>query len=163
MTRSRKPLLLVALLAALAIPAGGVAYAYWTAAGVGSGAGNTATTVAITLSPGTPTSTLYPGGQTGVVLTATNPNLSEVRITSLSLNTSQGTGGFSVDAGHAGCSVATLGFTTQTNGGNGWTLPARVGVVNGSLPITLSNALTMGVAAANACQGATFTIYLAAG
>jgi hypothetical protein len=35
--------------------------------------------------------------------------------------------------------------------------------VNGTLPITLTNALAMGLSAANACQEATFTVYLAAG
>jgi hypothetical protein len=97
------------------------------------------------------------------MLTVANPNRSPVRIGSLSLNTSQGTGGFAVDAGHAGCSVAVLSFTTQTNLGTGWTVPGKVGAVNGSLSITLTAALAMSTAAANACQGATFTVFLAAG
>ena len=67
-----------------------------------------------------------------------------------------------MDGGHSGCSVATLSYTTQTNGGAGWTVPARVGIVDGTLAITLSNALSMGAGAASACQGATFTVYLAA-
>jgi hypothetical protein len=60
-----------------------------------------------------------------------------------------------VDAAHPGCVVSTLSFTTQTNGGAGWTVPG-----NGSLPLTLASALSMSTSAANACQGATFTVYL---
>jgi hypothetical protein len=92
-----------------------------------------------------------------VVLTVTNPNAGEVRVGSLALDLSQGTGGFGVDGGHAGCGLTSLSFATQTNGGAGWTVPA-----SGTLPVTLTNALSMGTGAANACQGATFSVYLKA-
>jgi hypothetical protein len=153
----------IGLLATLALGFGDNAFAYWRASGIGSGAEVSGTTVSVTLSPGTPTATLYPGGQADVLLTVSNPNASPVRIGSLALDTGQGTSGFAVDAGHSGCAVATLSYTTQTNGGAGWTVPGKVGAVNGTLAITLTNALSMGVAAANACQGATSTVFLAAG
>lgn len=159
--RSRLLVLVVALVA-LAVPAG-IAYAYWTSGATGGGSGNTGTLSALSLTPGSPAASLYPGSQTNVVLTATNSNIDAVRIGSLILDTSQGAGGFAVDAGHAACSVATLSYATQNNAGAGWTVPGRVGIVNGTLPISLSNALTMGAAAASACQGATFTVYLVAG
>ena len=44
---------------------------------------------------------------------------------------------------------------TQTNGGAGWTVPG-----SGVLSVTLTGALAMGSGAANACQGATFTVHL---
>ncbi|MEO8093870.1 MAG: hypothetical protein ABI632_02950 [Pseudolysinimonas sp.] len=157
-----RPLALIALVAVLSLGFGGAAYGYWKSGGTGVGTATTGTNVAVTLSAGTPSSSLYPGAQANVVLTATNTNLSPVRISTLSLDTTQGTSGFSVDAGHAGCAVAALSYTAQTNGGSGWTVPARVGVVNGTLSITLTNALAMSTSAANACQGATFTVYLAA-
>ena len=69
-----------------------------------------------------------------------------------------GTLGLAVYADHSGCATSTLSFTTQTNLGAGWTVPA-----NDTLSVTLTNALVMGVGAANACQGATTTVYLAAG
>ncbi|MEO7720347.1 MAG: hypothetical protein ABIS08_00360 [Pseudolysinimonas sp.] len=165
MPRLRHPKLmgLIALITVLTLGIGGAAYGYWRATGAGTGTGSTGTTVAVTLGPGTPSSSLYPGGQASVVLTVTNTNDSNVHISTLSLNTAQGTGGFSVDAGHAGCSVAALTFSTQSNGGAGWSVPARVGAVNGTLAITLTNALAMSTSAADACQGATFTVYLAAG
>jgi hypothetical protein len=165
MKRLSRPrlVILIAALTILAVPAGGVAYAYWRSTGIGNGTGTTGTTVPVTLSSGTPSATLYPGGQTAVVLTATNTNAAIVHINSLALNASQGTGGFSVDSGHSGCSVAALSLSTQTNGGAGWDVPARVGAVNGTLSITLSNALALSSAAIDACQGATFTAFLAAG
>jgi hypothetical protein len=162
MSRTRL-VVLVAIVVALAIPAGGVAYAYWTSPATGSGGGATGNLEQLTLSPGTPVADLFPGAQTNVVLTASNPNTVATRIGSLALDPSLGTGGFTVDGAHAGCSVAALSFTTQTNGGAGWTVPARVGFINGSLAISLPNALAMSASAASACQGATFTVYLRAG
>jgi len=150
---------LVVVVAAVAGPAG----AFWHTSGAGSGSAVTGTVVAVTLSPGTSSAALNPGGQAGVALTVSNPNISPVLIGSLGLDTSQGIGGYAVDAGHASCSVATLSFSTQTNGGTGWTVPAKVGAAAGTLPVSLPTALTMDAAAANACQGAAFTVYLAAG
>ncbi|MEP6481820.1 MAG: hypothetical protein ABJA94_07420 [Rhodoglobus sp.] len=164
MTRnSRSKLLVLTVLVTLfTVGIGGAAYGYWKAGGTGTGTGTTSTTVAVSLGGGTPTSSLYPGAQTNVVLTATNSNDEYIHISSLGLNTAQGTGGYSVDAGHSGCSVAALTYTAQTNGGTGWNVPAKAGAVDGSLAITLTNALAMSASAANACQGATFTVYLAA-
>jgi hypothetical protein len=142
---------------------GGVANAYWGSGGSGQGSGATTTAAAVVVSAGTPTATLYPGGQADVTLTATNPNPFSVRIGWLTLDTSRGAAGFVVDAGHPGCDASALSLPTQTNNGAGWTLPARIGAVNGSLSITLSSALAMDVGAANACQGAAFTVAMAAG
>jgi len=163
MTPRRRLVLLAALLVLLGIPVGGVAWAFWSAGGAGAGSGTNGTLTALSLSPGSPTAGLYPGGSTNVVLTATNSNPSAVRIGSLLLDTSQGTSGFAVDGAHSGCSVTALSYTTQSNGGAGWSVPARVGITNGTLAITLTNALAMSTSAASACQGATFTVYLVAG
>jgi hypothetical protein len=152
--------LVVTALVGMALGASGVAFAYWGAAGNGSGAGAAVTPAALTLSAGTPTTTVYPGGQASVGVTVTNPNTFTVHITSIVLDTGHGTAGFAVDGGHSGCVTSTLSFTTQTNGTTGWTAPAKVGVTNGVLSVTLSSALAMSVAAANACQGAAITVYL---
>jgi hypothetical protein len=140
---------------ALLVAIAGAAFAFWTALGSGSATATSGGATPLTLSPATPTAGLYPGGQAAVVTTVANPNAAVVRIGSLALDPSQGTGGFAVDAAHSGCAVSTLGFTTQTNGGAGWTVPAH-----GSLPLTLTGAVSMSGLAANACQGATFTVYL---
>jgi hypothetical protein len=149
-------LLVIMTLSAL----GGIAAAVWSAVGSGSGSASTASTVAVTLSPGTASTLLYPGGSADVVLSVSNSNVATVRIGSLSLDTSRGTAGFSVDGNHVGCVLSALTFTSQTNGTTGWTVPGKIGTVNGSLVITLAGSLAMAGTAANACQGATFTIFL---
>jgi len=148
------------LLVILAVPIGGVTYAYWRGSGAGSGSATTGTTTAVTLSPGTPSASLYPGGTANVVLTISNPNVSLVQIGSLTLDTTRGQGssGFSVDAGHSACLAPALTFTSQTNGGLGWTVAA-----SGNLQVTLSGTLSMGLNSASNCQGATFTVFLSAG
>jgi hypothetical protein len=163
---SSRPLvrvLLTSLLVVLAMAGGGVANALWSQSGNGPGSATTGTAVAVTLSPGTPAADLFPGGQANVVLTVSNPNASPLHIGSLSLDSGQGTDGFSVDVDHSGCGLATLSFTPQDNSGAGWSVPARVGDVNGTLPVTLTNALSMSLSASNACQGATTAVYLSAG
>ena len=98
-----------------------------------------------------------------MAVTITNPNNFRVRIDSLVLDTSQGTSGFDVDGGHSSCDTSVLGFTTQNNSSAGWFVPAKVGGTDGSLSLDLSNAISMSSAAANACQGASFTVYLKPG
>ncbi len=154
---------IVAVAAAITLAVGGAASAVWTSGGGGTGGADTAVLQPVVLSSGTPAAPMYPGGQTAVALTVTNPNLANAKIGSIALDTSHGSGGFAVDAGHVGCALSALSFTTQTNGGAGWTLPQRVGAIDGTLAITLPNALSMSTSAANACQGATFTVYLVAG
>ncbi len=143
--------------------AGGTALAYWQSSGTGTGSATTGTVTAVSLSPATPTATLYPGGQADVSLTVSNPNTTAVSIASLVLDATYGTGGFAVDAAHSACQTSALSFTAQTNAGNGWSVPAKTGSVDGALDISLPDALAMSSDAANACQGAQFTVYLAAG
>ena len=141
---------------ALLVVVAGAAFAYWAASGSGSAAATTDGTAALTLSPATPTAELYPGGQAAVITTVTNPNPSAVRIGSLALDSTQGDGGYEVDAAHPGCAVSALGFTTQSNAGAGWTVPGN----SVDWSVSLAGAVTMKTSAANECQGATFTIYL---
>lgn len=152
-----------AFVLALTLAAASTAFAYWRSPGAGSGAATTGTSVAVTLSVGSPTAALYPGGQGDVALTIDNPNSFRVHVGSLSLATGQGTGGYAVDSGHTGCATSVLSFTTQTNGSTGWNIPPKVGSTNGSLAVDLSSALAMSASAADACQGATFSVYLSAG
>lgn len=140
------------------------AYAYWSAnGGGGSGTASVATPANLTISPATPSASLYPGGSTTVVATISNPNPTAAHIPSLVLDTSQGSGGFAVDSSHTGCTTA-LAALTFTDQSAGWDVPAKVGSTNGSLSPTLSaTALRMGTGAASACQGAVFTVYLKVG
>jgi hypothetical protein len=139
------------------------AFAYFTTFGGGAGSGSAADAQPVTVSPGSPTGQLYPGGQADVAVEISNPNPFPVHVGSLALDTGSGTGGFGVGAGHAGCDPAALGFTTQTASGAGWTIPPKAGAVDGLLAIDLSDAIQMGAGAADACQGATFVVHLSVG
>jgi hypothetical protein len=138
------------------------ALAYWTVIGAGSASGPVSAVSSLTLSAGTPSSQLYPGASADVALVVSNPNAFTVHISSLTLETAQGSGGFGVDAAHSGCELSALSFTTATNDGSGWTVPAKVGSVEGSLAIDLSGAISMSTSALSACQGASFSIFLKA-
>jgi hypothetical protein len=152
-----------ALLAVLIVVVSTVAAtAFWPGSGNGTGSGTTATTAALTLNPGKASADLFPGGTGDVVLTISNPNASSVRVGSLALDRAQGVGGFAIDPRHSRCAAASLGFTTQTNSA-GWTTPAMIGANDGTLSVTLRNAVSMSMTAANACQGATIAVYLTAG
>ncbi len=140
-----------------ALLAGAVAYAAWTVNGSGSGSASAASAVGLTLSAGSPQDALYPGGTADVDTTVQNPNSFPVHLSSISLDTSQGTNGFDVDAGHSGCDLSSLSFTTDDNGGAGWDIPA-----NSSLDVDAGDAIAMDGSANDACQGATFTVYLTA-
>jgi hypothetical protein len=153
---TRKRRLLVGIAATLLI-AGGAA-AYFTSSGHGSGTAVAASVQAVTFTPAIASSGLYPGTSGDVALTVSNPNGASVRIPSLLLDTSQGTGGFAVDNGHSGCSVSALSFNAA-NATTGWTVPANAS----AYAIDIGNGVTLATSAANACQGATFTVYLKVG
>ena len=149
----------------LSLAVGSVARSYWSGSGSGSGVGDVSTgeTLALTLAPGTPAADLYPGGHSAVVLTMSNPNIFDAHVDSLELDTSQGNGGYDVDADHSECLDESFVFASpQTNGGAGWTVPAHNGTVDGTLATTLEASLTMSLDAANVCQGARVTVYLSA-
>lgn len=151
----KRIVIIVLVIAAVAV--GGSAAAFWSRIGAGTGTAGSGTTSAVTLSPGTATAGLFPGGQNAVSFTVTNPNTTSVRIDSFSLDTTQGTAGFAVDAGHSACTLSSLTFPTQTQPG-GWTVPG-----SNSLAVSLPASLALATAAPNACQGASFTVYLKAG
>lgn len=165
MLRKRAVRIALPIIAALAIAGG--AFAYFTSTGSGAGSSSAGSTQNVTISAATPTAALYPGGTGDLAATVGNPNSISVHLPLLSLDTSQGTNGFSVDPAHAtaGCSAAAaqLSFTSQNDGGAGWDVPPRVGATNGTLSLDLANAVSMGIGSASACQGATFTVFLKVG
>jgi hypothetical protein len=137
--------------------------AHWTGAGSGSMSAITGVAQLATFGPAASKGQLFPGSSVELDLAVSNPNPFAVHITSLTLDTGAGTGGFEVDAGHAACAFSALHFTAQTNNGPGWQVPPKVGSTEGSLKIEMPGALSMDAAAANACQGATFTVHLKGG
>ena len=130
--------------------------AYFTGSGSGAGSASVGTAEALTFSPGTVSSLLYPDGMGDVSLTVHNPNSFAQTIHSLALDITAGTGGFD----SLGCTLAQAQLTfiasasTLDNGGPGWTVGA-----GDTVPIDLADAISMG-ASDNACQGATFTVHL---
>lgn len=159
LTPRRTGAVLVPIAIAAGLAAGAIAF--WSASGSGS-----ATTVlpdaqSLAFEPGIPTAQLYPGDDASVAIVATNPNPYFVDIGSLVLDTDDGEP-FIADAAHSGCDVSVLSFITQENGGAGWQVPPRVGTTDGTLTIDMSSAMAMSAEAADACQGATFTVHLEA-
>jgi hypothetical protein len=155
---NRKRLVRIAVIAVVGLGiAGAAAYAAWSVNGSGSGTASAATAHGLTLAAGSPSDALYPGANADVDTSVTNSNPFPVHVTSLGLDTSQGQNGFAVDAGHSGCNLSSLSFTTATNGGNGWDIAA-----NSSADVDASGSISMGSGANDSCQGATFTVYLTA-
>jgi hypothetical protein len=134
-----------------------VAVAAWTSSGSGPGAAQAGTAAGVTLAAGTPSASLVPTASADVATVISNSNSYKVHVSSIALDSSQGTNGFAVDAGHSGCNLAALSYSTQTNGGAGWDVTA-----GGNSSLDLSGAISMSNAAVDACQGATFTVYLTA-
>jgi hypothetical protein len=144
----------VVLVAALAIAATaiGVAIAAWTTGGSGSGQAQAGTAQNLTISAGTPSTSLYPGASADVAATVNNPNPYPVHVSSIAL------GAVTVDAGHSGCNLSSVSVTSpQTNAGAGWNLAA-----SGSASVDLANAISMDNTSNDSCQGATFTVALTA-
>jgi hypothetical protein len=136
----------------------GVAIAAWTTGGTGSGQASAGTAAAMTISAGTPSTSLYPTASADVAAVVSNSNPYKVHVSSVSL------GAVTVDGGHSACNAgASVSVTSpQTNSGAGWDVPAKSGGVDGSLNLDLANAISMSNAANDSCQGATFTVALTA-
>ena len=147
----------IVLAAAVALVGAATAGAFWTGGGSGGGAASAAPVASVTLTPGTPTTGLYPGGLADVAVSIANGNSYQAFVGSLALDTTRGTNGFSVDSGHSGCDTAALSYTVQSNGGAGWFVPA-----GSTLDLDLANAVGLATTAVTQCQGATFTVYLQA-
>ena len=125
--------------------------AYFRSTASGSGTSTAGAPDPVTITAGSPTSELYPGGSADVAISISNPNSFTVHVIKLALDDTQGTDGFD---GGAGCTNPDLSFPDNTNGGPGWDVPP------GAHNLDLTDAISMGANADNGCQGATFTVYL---
>jgi hypothetical protein len=143
----------VALGSTIAIVAAGVAFAYFTSSGSGTGSASVGSSSAVTLHASI-SSNLFPGSSSPVTLTVDNPSSGVQRVGTVSLSS------ITVDAGHSTCSTAIGGgnpdFTMAAvpvnqviNPGNGQSVAA-------------TGTLTMNETGTNqdACQGATLTLHL---
>lgn len=148
---SKRALVALTCLSALALAA--VAYAYFTSTGSGTATAKVGTSSAVTLK-GTVSGNLYPGSSSQVSFTVDNPSSGAQRVGTISLT------GITVDAGHSTCSVVITG------GNPDFTMPAVA--VNATFPsgngqaVTPKGTLTMNDTGVNqnACQGAELTLAL---
>src|SRR5437870_13889215 len=85
----------------------GVAIDAWTTGGSGSGQAQAGSAASMTISAGTPSSSLYPTASADVAATISNPNPYKVHVSSISL------GAVTVDAGHSGCNTASVSVTSD--------------------------------------------------
>lgn len=131
----------------LAVLLSGIAFADWVVTSEGNGAATSGSAASIAVSPGVPSVALFPGASGDVAVSLSNPNDFDVTITSIN-------GNGPVISTDATCQADghDVTFTNQTGS---WVVPA-----NGDLDVTLANAASMGVDAANSCQEVNFLVPL---
>jgi hypothetical protein len=129
---------------------GGTAFAAWHSTGAGTSTARAGTTSALTATASI-TGTLRPGGPSrDLAVTITNPNTQAITVTAIALN------GTVTNAGGSG-TCATTGVTVTLPGSISLAVPA-----NSTRTYTATGAVTMSTASESGCQGATFTVPLAA-
>ncbi len=139
----------VAAIAALAIA--GIAVAYFTASGTGSGTATVGTSAGVTITGVSFDSTLYPGGSTNVRYTITNSSSNTaVSVDKIVADTSAGTNG--ITGLPVGCSASDFTFGAVSVGRS---IPAS-GSISGSGTLSLANTN----ANQDACQGASPVLHL---
>ncbi len=138
---------------AVALAMAGIAVAYFTTVGSGTGTATVGSSSNVTLH-GTVASALYPGTSSNVTFTVDNPSLGSVSVNTIHLES------ITPDAGHSGCS------TVITGGNPDFTMPdvtASQSFPHGNgQAVTATGTLTMHETGVNqnACQGATLTLNL---
>jgi hypothetical protein len=134
--------------AILAVACAGTADAYWSGHGSGNGSGATGT-IALTASV-TTVSGLYPGATVPVTVTLKNTSTAgNLSITALSQS-----GSTTIQtAGKGSCDPSVVSFTVGV-------LP--VGTLSPNQTAAATGSVTMSTAAADGCQGTTFSIPLIA-
>ena len=156
--RRRRRVVVAFVAVAAAVVVGGAA-AYWLVIGNGSTGSQAGTVSAVSLSPATTSTSLFPGGTADVALSINNgnPGRDLRRVVACSTRVRARTASRWTVA-HSGCNLAALGYTTQSNGGAGWFVAG-----SSTLPLDLSSAVSLSTAAVSACQGAQITVYLKVG
>lgn len=129
----------------------GVAWAYWSTGGTGSGgasAGNLTINVTALQADDANQASLVPGGTSDVILRVDNPNSFPVHVTSIS--------GSGAPVASNGCTPTGVTFSSPADYSS-----AQFTLAPGSNLIRLAGAASMSTQSASACQGATFTVPVA--
>jgi len=143
----------IALGSTIAIVAAGVAFAYFTSSGSGTGSASVGSSSAVTLHASI-SSNLFPGSSSPVTLTVDNPSSGVQRVGTVSLSS------ITVDAGHSSCA------TTISGGNPDFTMAAvpvnQVFSPGNGQSVAATGTLAMNETGVNqdGCQGATLTLHL---
>ncbi|GGN17290.1 hypothetical protein FHR83_005006 [Actinoplanes campanulatus] len=153
-SRRTRPLLAAAV-AAVVATTGGAAWAVWriTGAQTGASAAQISADLRLVAHP-SPAKPLYPGAKVTIEVTVHNDNPFPVLVNTVR----PGSAPVTVDAAHrnAGCLTTGVSLTKAF-----YSVTWRIGA-NTEKSFFISNAVTMTNASDSACQGATFTVPLAA-
>jgi hypothetical protein len=137
-----------AVFAAISLAGGAVAFALWSANGVGTSSAKALTAQSLTVNAATASADLYPGYTLGdVAFTVSNPNPYPVTITSM-------TPGAVTSSNPLGC-PATLVTVASTSS---LSIALAAGATN--VAQTIADVVTLSSSALDGCQGVTFTIGL---
>jgi hypothetical protein len=145
--QSKKRRLIVALGAVGAVAAVGVAIAYFTTTGSGTGSATVGSSSAVTIH-GTTATSLFPGTGSTVSFTVDNPASGSQRVNEIHLES------VTTDAGHSACVLSDF---TMPNVTVNQVFPSGNGQA-----VTATGTLSMANTAQNqdACQGAPLTLHL---
>lgn len=145
-TTRRKLVLVAGLVVTLAL--GGIAFAFWTTTGAGTGSGTVGTSTALVLH-GTAPTLLYPGTSSVVNFTVDNSNTGAQTVTTIHLDS------VSTDAAHSTCVTTDFTMPDVASGQN------FAGSTNGQA-VTATGTLTMANTLLNqdACKNAPLTLHL---
>jgi hypothetical protein len=127
----------------------GLAWAYFSSRGAGSGGATVGTAQAVTVlaTTATPSTKLYPGTSADLVVEIKNPNSSAVTIVAVAGN------GAVTPTGASGCTAANAGVAVANQTGLSTTVASGTDVT-----VHLPAAVAMSTASASSCQGASFQI-----
>ncbi len=139
---SRKALVAGGLVATLGL--GGIAFAYFTQSGSGTGSASVGSSAAITLSASAPTAVTPAGVTSDVAIVVTNPGSGSQHVNSVSLT--------SVDASDVNCVTSAFSMPSVTV--NQTLAAGAFTTVHGTLSMA-DNGLNQ-----DACQGASLTLHL---
>lgn len=133
---------------AISLSGTAVAFALWSANGVGTSSAKALNAQALTVTAATATADLYPGFTLGdIAFSVNNPNPYPVTVTSM-------TPGTVTSSNPAGCPATNITVASAT----GLNIPvAANSTASGQ---SIANVVTMASTAPDACQGVTFTINL---
>lgn len=137
---------------------GGLAYANWSTSGSGTGAGSAGSALPVNGSVTTVASSatlLYPGLSAPLIVNVRNPNPFPVKISAVTLTNGQAPSSVSGSPKNATTCTASASVVTLVGAASATGLTTAI-AAGGDATVTLSSAVTMGLASDDGCQNAVF-------